>query len=163
MNRLITLAIYAASVFVSDRFSRGFWIVGPVFALAYLLIYRKDLKNLLNIQSASFIAASTLTYALVYTLASKGWNFKNDLLDLLFGSMTAGVIVGSLLMPFIHSLLFSTDMKNVRKTALWLIASWYGVCLISLIDDFLQIPWNLDYLLISIALWQGIYIRRLKI
>ena len=81
---------------------------------------------------------------------------------MLAGSLTAGVAVGSLLMVSTHALLFGTDVKKVRSTFLLLVGSWYGVAVISLIGD--AVGWRpafLDYSLIAIALWQGIYISRL--
>lgn len=82
---------------------------------------------------------------------------------MLFGGLTAGVILGSCLMPIFHKLIFSEDSKRVKKVILRMILSWYLVNLFSLLDNLLGIPGQINYLLIAIALWQGIYFWYLKI
>jgi hypothetical protein len=110
-----------------------------------------------------FLLACTLTYAFVFFLAEySGWRLSPDLLDMLFGSLTAGVVAGSLLLPFFHSLIFGTDRKAARAVALWLVLSWYGVSVLAWADDALNVTVNVDYLFVAIALWQGIYLRRMK-
>lgn len=154
---------WALSVWISDTYAAGYWIVGPVFGAAVLAANRERVFRHLSFKHALFLAASTLIYALVYGLSAKGWRFQPDLLDMLAGATTAGVIVGSLLMPLVHAYLFAVDFKTVRRVSLKMIAAWYLAVLVSWIDDRLNIPFNVDYLLIAIALWQGIYIKNMKI
>ena len=137
--------------------------MGPVFAVAYLLADFGRVKKKFSILHLFFIAASTLTYTLVYWMAGKGWRFENDTLDMLMGSLTAGVVVGSLLLPFVHGILFGVDLGTVRKVSIRLIASWYVTLFLSKIDEIFNIPGSINYAFVAIALWQGIYFRFLKI
>ena len=163
MKRAIPWILYIACVFISRHFARGYWVVGPVFALTCLLIHGGNIRKSVSAKSVVFILFSTITYALVYWIAEHGWHLKQDILDLLIGSMTAGVVLGSFLMPFLHGLTYSVNAHTIRNVSLKLIVSWYLVCLVSFVDNTLNIPWNIDYISIAIALWQGIYLRSLKI
>lgn len=164
VKRIVPWLAWIASVFISDRFYRGCWVVGPVFGAAFLAAHFDQIKKGLSIRHAVFLGSSTLTYALVYWIAENGgWRFEQDMMDMLFGSITTAIVVGSLLMPFLHGMIFPADLKTVRRVSLGLILSWYAVQIIAMIDDAANIPGHIDYLLIAIALWQGIYIRFLKL
>lgn len=163
MRQIFPWIVYGASVFLSRQYADGYWAVGPIFGAACLLVHFEKLKKGVAPRHGLFVIASTFTYALVYWIADHGWSFKEDTLDMLFGALSSGVVVGSLLMPFLHGLLFSTDIKTVRKASVSLVLSWYGANLLALADDALHVPWEVDYLLVAIALWQGLYLRSLKI
>ncbi len=163
MSRIIPWIVYAVSVYLSRQYAEGYWVVGPVFAVAYFGFHLDQLKKGVSFKHAFFLGASTLTYALVYWISSHGWKFKEDAQDMFFGPLTVGVVLGSLLLPFLHGIIFSADTKTLRKVSLWLILSWYATCLVSMMDDVSNVPWDIDYLLVAIALWQGIYFRSLKI
>ncbi len=163
MRNLYAVLVYLVSAVISWKFCAGYWGVGPVFAVACLLINGGEIKTPFSLKKILFAAASVLTYAFVYWVADKGWKFENDALDMLFGSMTAGVVLGSILLPFIHGNLFEVEPKRVRKVSLCLIVSWYFTLALSYADEILSIPGDVDYVLIAVALWQGIYLRTLKI
>lgn len=164
MNKLIPYFVYILSVVISRQFCTGYWIVGPVFAISLLLVNYQNLKKYSHKKYLAFVIASTFVYALVYLIASKGWSFNEDWQDALFGALSAGVILGSILMPRIHAKLFGIELKKATRVSLLLIISWYIVTLFSLVaDKLLETPPVIDYLFISIALWQGIYFRYLKL
>lgn len=162
MNKLLIVVVYAASVWLSRKLCMGYWYVGPIFALAVCAANPQILKKI-SLRHLAYIAASTLTYALVYGIGAHGWNFKADWLDMLAGAVTGGVIVGSILMPAVHAMLFGADSRTAGKTSLYLILSWYAVNIASLLDDRFNIDAPIDYLLVAIALWQGIYLKNLKL
>jgi len=173
VSKVIAWLTYALSVVISVQYCAQYWVVGPVFGLAYLitnypiLIPRRDLWG----SALLFLGASTFTYALVYFVTNhgfnlpwssqKGWSFKNDYLDALLGSFTIAVVLGSLIMPLFHRLIFATDFKRIRKVWLRLIGAWYAVIAISLVQEFFKIPGSINYIYIGLALWQGIYMRHL--
>ena len=161
IEKAVLVAAYLVSVFISDKYCSGYWVVGPVFAAAFLLSRYKKVLAHFSWRHIAFAAASTLVYALVWWIADNGWKFQNDTLDMIFGSLSAAVIVGSILMPSIHVLLFGGDLKKTRQTAVLLVLSWYAVVLVSHLGDINDFGRNIDYGLVSIALWQGIYFLRL--
>ncbi len=163
LKKLIPWIAWAVSVWISDQYAGGYWVVGSVFGIAVLIANLKRILPNFSPKYFVFLMVSTLVYALVYGLSSKGWRFQSDWVDMLAGATTAGVIVGSLLLPAVHAYLFGTDVKTVRRVSIKLIVSWYLMILISWIDDSLNVPLSIDYLLIAIALWQGIYIKNMKI
>lgn len=161
LNKIVPLIAYAASVWISRKYAAGYWVVGSVFALAALTVNYPTLKKF-SLKHLLFIGASVLTYALVYWI-SRGWELKPEWLDMIAGSLSAAVVTGSILMPSIHAMLFGTDYKTVRETSLLMITAWYGMLLLSGIDDKIGLTVPIDYLLLTIALWQGFYLKWLKL
>lgn len=161
--RLFQIMIYAACVVISREYCASYWVVGGVFALAWLII-RWTALDKQYLKALLFIAVSTLVYALVYGLESHGWRFEHDLIDIFFGSLSAGVVMGSILLPYLHAFIFSGKFKQNRAgLSFLLILSWYFSVLLSVLDQASGLPGSVDYLLIAIALWQGIYLRYFKI
>ena len=72
MAKIIPWVIYALGVLISKRFCVGYWVVGPVFAVTLLLANYERISKTLSKKHILFILASTLTYAFVYLIASKG-------------------------------------------------------------------------------------------
>ncbi len=162
MKKLIPWIIWIVSTFVSHLYDASYWVVGPVFAAALLIANYEQLIKKFSWRHLALIICSTLIYALVFWIADKGWKLDRDWLDMLIGSTTAGVVVGSLLMPSVHAILFGIDFKTVRSVFLWLVASWCVVTIVSSINDALGSKVDFDFSLAAIALWQGIYLMRLK-
>ncbi len=163
MKKIIPFVAYLLSVFVSHRFVTGYWVVGLVFAAAVFAVHYEKVFKKFSVRHWGFAIASTLIYALVYWMADKGWKFRNDWLDMLAGSLTGGVVVGSFLMPSVHAVIFGIDFKTVRSTFLWLVASWYFALFFSWLWQTSGLKPNLDFSLFAIALWQGIYLKRLQV
>jgi len=163
VKRLAPIAAYAVSVFISSYYTAEYWVVGPVFAAAALAVNYPAVSKKFSSKHLLFIAASTLIYALVFLIANRGWKIEADWLDMLAGSATAGVVLGSILMPSVHAMLFGAEIKTVRSVCLWLIASWYAVNLLAWLGDQFDFAHGINYNLLSVALWQGIYLRRLKL
>ena len=163
MKRWIALAAYAASVFLSFKFCAEYWVTGPVFAAALLLVNYEQVLKGFSFKYVLLSAASTLIYALVVWISSNGWRFHNNIADMLMGSTSCGVVAGSFLMPGVHAVLFGIDIRRVRTTILLLLLSWYGALLASWIDDKSGLRSPVNYALVAIALWQGFYLYRLKL
>lgn len=164
MKKAVLILIYGLTVWLSRGFCASYWVVGPVFAAAVLAFNFQSIhSHRISVRHLLLIASSTLIYALVYWIASKGWKLRPEWLDMLAGGMTSAVVIGSILMPSVHAMLFDLDVAAVRRTVLYLIVSWYAAILLSWIDDRLGLRIPVDYLLIAIALWQAIYLRMLKI
>lgn len=163
MTKIIPWLAYGASVFVSRKFCEGYWVVGPVFGTAVLLAHFESIRKKFSPNHLLFVAASALIYALVFWISDKGWKFQQDWLDRLAGSLSGGVVVGSLLMPFVHAILLGADPKSAQSASVSLIGSWYAVVFLSWLDEILHIKFRMDYLFLAIALWQGLYLYRLKL
>lgn len=162
MKKVIPWLAFIASILISRKFCDQYWVVGPVFGAAVLVANYEIVRKKFSIQYILFLAASTLIYALIFWIADKGWKFESDALDMLAGSLSGAVVVGSLLMPFIHTMLLGADFKTAQSTALGLIAVWYVVVLLSWIDDKVGFSPRIDYIFIAIAFWQGLFLYRLK-
>lgn len=162
MARILPWAAYILSVLISWKFCAGYWVVGPVFWLALLAANYGHICQRFSPRHLALGFASTLVYALIYWMANNTWQFRREWVDMLAGGLTAGVILGSILMPSIQALLFGMDFKTAGAVSLALILSWYGVNFISWVDEAIGVKPDIDYGLIAIALWQGIYLRRLK-
>ena len=162
MKKIIPWVVYGLCVFISRQFCTGYWVVGPVFGVALLLFNSDRVFKKLSSQHLVFLITSTLIYALVYWIAANGWKFRSDWLDALAGSASAGVVLGSLLMPLIHGRFFGMDPKTVLPVSIFLIAGWYAVTLVSLAVQVIGPNFRFDFLFIAIALWQGIYMKHLK-
>src|SRR3990167_4995111 len=149
MRQLIPWIAYIACVVISRKFADAYWVVGAVFAITCLVVSHRGItKKMFSLKSGFFILISTLIYALVFWIAKHGWQFKQDFLDMLFGSLTVGVILGSILMPLFHGILYALNERMIRKVFFPLVASWYAVNLMAFLDDVLNLPGNVDYLLI---------------
>lgn len=163
MQTLISVLIWLAASYFSRQYAAGYWIVGSVFGAAVLLCNRERVFKSISIPHVLFFLASVLVYALVYLIAAKGWKFQNDWADMAAGGLTGGVIVGSILLPVLHTMLFAGDIKTVRSVSLKLIASWYITLLLSKVFESLGAEYRIDFLWISVAAWQGIYLKYLKL
>lgn len=163
LSNILAVVVYGLSVYVSGRHAAQMWVVGPVFALAVLGVNAAQLKSTQALRYLFLMMASTLIYAGVFLLADRGWKFRNDWLDMLFGGLSAGVVLGSLLMPAVQAFLFGRDLKTVRQTSFSLILAWYLVILISGLEGALGLGLQIDYIFVSVALWQGIYLYRLRL
>lgn len=161
--KVFPLAVYGVSVFASSRHAAQMWVVGPVFALAILGVNAVHLKRAFVPRYLLLAAASTLIYAVVFLMADRGWKFHSDWMDMLFGGLSAGVVFGSLSMPLAQAFLFGRDFKTARLTSFHLILSWYFVILISGLEGALGLGLHINYIFISVALWQGIYLYQLKL
>lgn len=163
MKAIISVIIWLVASYFSRQYAAGYWVVGPVFGAALLVYNRARVFKSFTLRHLFLFLASVFVYALVYLIAAKGWKFKNDWLDMLAGGTTGGVIVGSILMPALHAMLFPVDAKMTRSVSLKLIASWYITLLISKVLETAGFEFRIDFLWISIAAWQGIYLKYLKI
>lgn len=163
MAHIVAIVAYLASVYISREYCDGYWVVGPVFAAAALIAHYGASGLKVSFRHALFLVASTLVYALVYWIYQHGWDFRRDEVDMLIGSLSMGVVAGSILMPALHAFLFDVDMKKVRRTAGLLIVSWYLVIFVSKLDNEFGFPISLDYTLLAIAAWQAVYLSSLKL
>ena len=89
------------------------WIVGPVFG-ATVLVWQMNLKRPLIGKSIAFLISSTLIYAVVSEISGL-WSFPFDLLDIAAGSLTAGVIFGSVALPIAQIIIFPETRQSSEK------------------------------------------------
>lgn len=160
---LLSVLIWLAASYFSRQYAAGYWVVGTLFGAAVLLCNRARVFKSISIQHVLFFIGSVLIYALVYLIAAKGWKFQNDWVDMLAGGVTGGVVVGSILLPVLHAMLFAGDIKTSRSVSLKLIASWYITLLLSKIFESAGVKYRVDFLWLSIAAWQGIYLKYMKL
>lgn len=163
MGMFFSVLIWAAASYFSRQYAAGYWAVGPIFGGALYLVNRERVFKKFSPRHLLLFIASVLIYALVYLVAAKGWKFRNDWLDMLAGGVSGGVIVGSVLMPSVHAMLLGNDLKTVRAVSIKLIAVWYIAIFLSKIFEIAGVPYRIDFLWISIAAWQGIYLKYLKL
>ena len=167
------IAAWGLCAFISIRYFNGPWVVGPVFAVLFLAANRDQLRKKSWPRYFLFLLASALVYALVHRFADngfalpwsheKGWHFESDTMDMLVGPMTLAVSFGSLIMPLLQKLLFSVPMQTVRRGWLFLIGSWYLIILVSIGLEALNMQHSINFIAISMTLWQGIYFSIFKI
>lgn len=160
---ILPILAYAASVYISWKFCAGYWVVGPVFAAALIIVNLGTVRKKFSIKPYGLVAFSTLIYALVFWIGEKGWRLQPEWLDMLAGSMSAGVIIGSILMPALHSSLYGLDVKNAQVTSASLIVSWYICILLSIMREYMGLRLPISEGLLAIALWQGIYLKRMTL
>jgi hypothetical protein len=158
IENVIRFVIYACSAFVSCKYFNSHWIVGPVFGLAVVGWDSKNFRDLSAIKHLAFLAASSLIYALVFTISSQNWNRGSDLYDSLFGSLPIAVITGSILLPTAHKLLLKIETKKLARTVPLLILSYYVIAFFSLANDTWKWGLQINFLVVSITAWQGIYL-----
>ena len=158
IENLIRFAIYVCSAFVSCKYFNGHWIVGPVFGLAVVGWDSKNFRDLSAAKHLAFLAASSLIYALVFQISTQNWNHGSDLYDSLFGSLPIAVITGSILLPAAHKALLKAETKKSVRTIPLLILSYYVIAFFSLGNDTWKWGLQINFLLLSISAWQGIYL-----
>ncbi len=163
MKKIFSLLIWFVCALVCRQYAAGYWVVGPVFALAVFLVNRDKVFGKISAQHVIFTASSTLIYALVYRLADKGWKLSPDWFDMLAGGFTAGVVLGSVLLPCVHMLLFGGNFKEVRSVTAMQVISWYVILLLSWGFEKLDFRQPVDFMFVAIAVWQGIYLKRMKL
>lgn len=158
LNQLAQILLYVASVLISVKYAGGYWVVGPVFGLA---VIGWDSDTFCKINAARhlpFLAASTLIYALVYHVSSQRWGNGSDLAESLYGPLPIAVIIGSVLLPVAHEFFLKATDRNFARVIPLLIFSHYLVSMLSFANEHMNFGINFNYLLATIALWQGIYL-----
>ena len=158
MEMVLRVVVYAASVWLSQKYADGYWVVGPAFGLAVAIFAWMSSKDRDAKKCVVFVAASTLIYALVYWLSRLDWRNNSDLFEYFLGPLPAGVITGSMLLPAAHARIFKTPHLLAAKTALGLIISFYIITLLGYLDDKVGFGMNIPWLSVMIAVWQGIYL-----
>ena len=158
MEGFFKFAVFAASASISVKYAAGYWVVGPVFGLAVVSWDSNTFKNIVAVKHLSFLAASTLIYALVYRISTLNLNHASDFLDSTIGSLPIAVIVGSILLPLTHKMLFSKSLKSTVRVILCLILSFYAITLISFFNDHYGWGLRINFLAVSVTVWQGLYL-----
>ena len=152
------LVVYFISVWLSVKYADGYAVVGPIFGLAVVAFDSKFFRNILKEKHLSFILASTLIYALVYSITSIKWESQIALVNYLIGPFPIGVVLGSILLPTAHKMIFKKPAALMRQVIFSLIASFYVVSLLAYFYN--EFKWGIrfSFLGVSIAVWQGIYL-----
>ncbi len=158
MELFFRLVVFAASAWISVKYAVGYWVVGPVFGLAVVCWDSNTFKKFVAAKHLSFLAASTLIYALVYHISTLNWDHGSDFLDSIIGSLPIAVVLGSVLLPLAHKFLFSSSFKRVARLIILLILSFYIITLFSFANDHFEWSLKINFLAIAITVWQGLYL-----
>ncbi len=158
MELFFKLVVFAASVWISVKYAVGYWVVGPVFGLAVISWDSNTFKNVIAAKHLSFLAASTLIYALVYHVSTFNWGRGSDFLDSMIGSLPIAVMIGSVLLSLAHRALFSAPLRVTLRVMASLILSFYAITLLSFGNDHFEWGLKINFLAISITVWQGLYL-----
>ncbi len=158
MELFFRLVVLAVSAWISVKYAVGYWVVGPVFGLAVVSWDSNTFKKFVAVKHLSFLAASTLIYALVYYISTLNWGHGSDFLDSIIGSLPIAVVLGSILLPLAHKFLFSSSFNRVARLMILLIFSFYIITLISFGNDYFEWGLKINFLAISITVWQGLYL-----
>ena len=158
MEISVRLIIYVCSVLISFKYAGGYWVVGPVFGLAVVCWDSNTFRSFAAKKHLAFLAASSLIYALVYHISRQNWNHGSDFMDSVAGSLPVAVITGSILLPLAHKVFLSAGWKAVRQTIPLLVASYYLVTAVSWAKDVSGVTWDINFLMVAIAAWQGAYL-----
>ncbi len=155
---VVRFLIYACSVYISCQYVNDYWVVGPVFGLAVIGWDSNNFKSFVAIKHIAYLAASSLIYALVFHISSQNWNRGSDFSDSLYGSLPIAVVTGSVLLPLAHKVLLKAKPEVLARTIPPLIFSYYVVAFVSLANDTWGWGWSMNFLLLSLGAWQGIYL-----
>ena len=158
MEALFRLLVYGASVWVSNKYADGYWVVGAVFGLAVVSYDMKGFKDLDFIKHAIFLAFSTLIYALVYRISRLSWGTDTDLFHYFIGSFPAAIVLGSVLMPITHCIAFNKSKELMVRAIVTLVASYYVVTLAMYINEKSNLGLHVQWITVMIASWQGLYL-----
>ncbi len=159
METLFRLVVFAASAWVSQQYANGYWVVGPVFGMAVVSYDLQGWKDREWFKHLGFLAVSTLVYALVYHISRMDWDRDSDLFDYFLGPFPVAIVAGSILMPLAHRILFRKPGALAMKASLALILSFYLLTLLAYTQEKLDLKWNIQWLAVMIAVWQGIYLH----
>ncbi len=123
------------------------WYVGPIFGLVVLVWYARSLRELFALQSAGFLAASTLIYSLVFRIASMGMTEENV--------FRAAVAIGTIFLPLAHKAFLTASWRRVLIAVPGIYGLWYALS--SLIAKRTW-PQPVDSLVNPVAIWQAAYL-----
>ena len=157
-NILIQILIYTVSVWISIKYADGFWVVGPVFGLAVITCDSKLFRDINRDRHISFLIASTLIYALVYWVAMRKWETEIEIINYLISPFPLGIVLGSILLPLAHQVILKKSVVKTKWVTPALIASFYFISLLALLNNEFHIGFRFNFLAVMIALWQGIYL-----
>ncbi len=158
LEQVARFLIYASSVFISCKYANSYWVIGPVFGLAVICWDSRNFRNFAAVKHVAFLISSTMIYALVFFVSSQNWNHGSDFTDSFFGSLPIAVITGSILLPLAHKFLLKTGTKILFRTMPLLILSYYCVAAFSLANDAWKWGFQINFLFLTIGLWQGFYL-----
>jgi hypothetical protein len=155
---IFRLLVYAASVWVSNKYVGGYWVVGPVFGVAVVLFDAKSLKGLNIVRHAVFVGVSTLVYALVFRISEIKWGGDTDLFNYFIGSFPASVVTGSVLMSVAYTVIFNKGKDVMMRAMAGLVGSFYLLSFLAYFNEKSHLGWNVEWLTLMIAVWQGLYL-----
>ena len=158
MEILFRFLVYAASVWISNKYADGTWVVGPVFGMAVVSFDIKSLKNLDLFRHAAFLGASTLIYALVYRISRLEWGGNSDLFNYFIGSFPAAIVTGSVLMSVAHSVFFNKSKETMVRAIAGIILSFYLLTFLMYFNEKSRLGWQVQWITVMIATWQGMYL-----
>ena len=158
MNLLFKLVVYGASVWLSNRYADGFWVVGPVFGLAVVLFEMKSFKDLSPVKHGLFIGLSTLIYALVFRISRLEWGSDTDLYHYFIGSFPAAIVTGSVLMSVIATVVLNKSKEQMVRAIILLVCCYYFVTLAMYINEKSHLGLHVQWITVMIAAWQAIYL-----
>ncbi len=158
MEALFRLLVYAASVWVSNQYAAGYWVVGPVFGAAVVTFDLKGFKDLNLPKHGIFIALSTLIYALVYRISRLEWGGDTDLFHYVIGSFPAAIVTGSVLMSVLHTVVFNKSKELMVRSIATLVGSYFAVTLVMYINEKSNLGFDVPWIALLIAAWQGLYL-----
>ena len=158
MEILFRLLVFAASAWVSNKYADGYWVVGPVFGAAVVSYDMKSLQDLKLFKHASFIAVSTLIYALVYRISRLSWGGDTDLFEYFAGSFPAAIVTGSVLMSAAHMLIFNKSKEIMVRAMTALVVSFYFLAFLMYFNEKSHLGLDISWIAVMIAVWQGMYL-----
>ena len=104
----VRIASWQVGAWVSYAYVTSSWIPGLVFAAVVLIWHRSAAFEFSVARHALFVAASIVNYKIVLTIAEAGAPASLD-----FNLFEPSVVVGSVLLPFVHGFLFEIAVKRI--------------------------------------------------
>ena len=158
MNILVRLLAYGVSVWLSNKYAGGYWVVGPVFGVAVVLHDMKDIHDLRPVKHGLFIVFSTLIYALVYRISLLKWGTDTPLYNYVIGPMPAAIVTGSILMAFMHTVVMNKSKEQMLRAVIVLIVGYYFVTALMFANEKFSLNLNVQWMMVLIGAWQGLYL-----
>lgn len=143
------ITVFCFGVYFSLQHWTDSWSVGPIFGVVVLTWYARLPTDLLSLKAAAFLAASTLTYALVVKKYEPAILYKTD-------NLLWVVALGTVLLALAHAVFLKASWKRMLIAIPCIYATWW---LSMIVVDRLRLTGSLAEIILNpISSWQGGYL-----
>jgi len=143
------LVVFCVGVYLSLLYGYHYWYVGPIFGVVVLIWHVKSPRELVKLQHAAFVAASTLIYALVV------WKYK----PAIFGgpdNMAWVVAIGTILLPVAQTVFLRASWRRALIAIPGVYLTWF---LVAFLYEKLSLTGSwIEPIMNPVVAWQSAYL-----